>query len=521
MTSSISEDRLQTLIREEPSWWKSANLVKLYLLLFAPLLTPTAWGFDLSLTNGLQSVDRFMDTFDNPSGSRLGFFGAATSVGGIVACFIGGPLVERFGRRAMCSVGAIIIVAMAIMETFATSFGMFTGGKVILGLGAYFQQVAAPVLVAELAHPKQRVAITSLYNTSIFIGLVIGSWVTFVTYKIDSAWSWKIPCILQIAIPSYQMIMVWLCPESPRWLISKGKVEEARAVLIKWHGNGVETELVRLELQEIIAGIEADRSVLSVNWESIRSTLATKGNRHRLWLCVITAVGSQTIGGGFTANYLPLILEQIGMGSQKEKTLINAVLNIFYWTCAISSAFVIPKVGRRTIFMFSAVGINISFIIWTALTARYTADSQLSYGIGVLVMIIVTNFFTCTCWVPLVVAYPIETVTTKQRSIYFAVTMLTINVTAFVTSYLTPVGLANIGWHYYIPTCVWNAIMILVVYFTFVETKGFTLEEIATLFDGEEDFYNNAAAVGHDMEMKRVESFTHHETVEPKRPSGN
>jgi hypothetical protein len=119
----------------------------------------------------------------------------------------------------------------------------------------------------------------------------------------------------------------------------------------------------------------------------------------------------------------------------------------------------------------------------------------------------------------LVIAYPLEAVTTKQRSIYFAITMLTINVTAFVTSYLTPIGIGNIGWRYYIPTIIWNALLFLIIYFTFVETKHLTLEEIATLFDGKEDFENNTIAVGHDMDMKRVEDVTHEEIATPEKIS--
>ncbi|RHZ49047.1 uncharacterized protein CDV56_104993 [Aspergillus thermomutatus] len=130
-------------------------------------------------------------------------------------------------------------------------------------------------------------------------------------------------------------------------------------------------------------------------------------------------------------------------------------------------------------------------------------------------MIIINSFFTCICWIPLVVAYPLETVTTKQRSIYFAITLLTINVTAFVTSYLTPVGIADIGWRYYMPTAVWNAIMVIIIYFTFIETKGLTLEEIATLFDGDEDFVNSAIAVSHDMGLKRGEFVVHDEVAAP------
>ncbi|CAG7921573.1 unnamed protein product [Penicillium olsonii] len=190
------QERIQRLIREAPPWYRSASLIKLYLLLIAPLLTSTSWGFDNSMTNGLQSINSFMNKFDNPTGSRLGFFGASMSVGGIAACLVAGPLTDRFGRRPLCSFGAALVAGMAIMETFSTSFSMFTGAKVILGFGAFLQQVAAPVLVTELAHPKQRVTLSSLYNTSIFIGLIIGSWVTFGTYKMNSEWAWKLPCIL-------------------------------------------------------------------------------------------------------------------------------------------------------------------------------------------------------------------------------------------------------------------------------------------------------------------------------------
>ncbi|KAL3473286.1 putative MFS hexose transporter [Aspergillus californicus] len=508
-TATPEQQRIQQLIKDAPPWYKTPSLIKLYLLLIAPLLTSTAWGFDNSMTNGLQSINVFMNTFGNPSGSRLGFFGASMSVGGIAACLIAGPLVDRFGRRPICSIGAALVAGMAIMETFSTSFDMFTGGKVILGFGAFLQQVAAPVLVTELAHPKQRVTLSSLYNTSIFIGLIIGSWVTFGTYRMDSQWAWKLPCILQVAIPAYQTIMIWFVPESPRWLVSKGRTAEARDILIRYHGNGVEDDIVMFELQEIIAGVEADKTVMKFSWEAVKTTIGSKGNRYRLWLCMWTAVGSQTIGGGFTASYLPIILDQIGMTSEKEQTLINACINIFNWLCAFIAAFIIPRVGRRSIFLVSTAGVNITFLIWTILSERYLATNHVGLGIGVLVMIFAGSFFVVQAWIPLVIAYPLETVTTKQRGVYFAITMFTINVTAFFTTYVSPIGLENIGWRYYIPTCVWNMVLLLVIYFTFVETTGLTLEEIAVLFDDPEEIFNAGVAVGKDLEEKRDHQFSH------------
>lgn len=72
---------------------------------------------------------------------------------------------------------------MAIIETFSVSYEMFLVGKFVLGFGAVLQQIGGPVLVTELAHPKQREALSSLYNTSIYIGLTAGSWITFGMYS--------------------------------------------------------------------------------------------------------------------------------------------------------------------------------------------------------------------------------------------------------------------------------------------------------------------------------------------------
>ncbi|KAM5348801.1 hypothetical protein ACJ41O_008624 [Fusarium nematophilum] len=163
-----NKQRHQTLIREAPSWWRSPALRKLYFSMIPALITSTALGFDIMMTNSLQSVQYFMDYFGKPRGAELGFYGAAMSI--------------------LCFVGALLIIGMAVMETFSTSFAMFNGAKVILGIGVVLEQVASPVLVTELAHPKQRVTVTNIYNTGIYVGMLIGAWITFGTYSIQSLW---------------------------------------------------------------------------------------------------------------------------------------------------------------------------------------------------------------------------------------------------------------------------------------------------------------------------------------------
>lgn len=111
-----------------------------------------------------------MSFFDNPTGSRLGFYGATSSIGGLVSNFTSPFLIDRFGRRLLVFGGAILVVGMAIMETFSTNFYMFSAGKLLLGFGSVTQQIGAPMLVMELAHPKHRETLSSLYNTSICLG---------------------------------------------------------------------------------------------------------------------------------------------------------------------------------------------------------------------------------------------------------------------------------------------------------------------------------------------------------------
>ncbi|KAF4975807.1 hypothetical protein FDECE_18537, partial [Fusarium decemcellulare] len=490
-------ENLQTLIRESPPWWKSPSLRKLYFFLIAPLISSTGLGFDIAMTNGLQSVDHFMNHFGNPKGADLGFYGACMSVGSIIASLCAGPLIERFGRRLPLFCGASIVVGMAIMETFATSFAMFNGGKLVIGFGTTISQVSSTVLVAELAHPKQRVSVTSIQNTGIYFGMLTGAWITYGTYSMNSLWSWRIPCIIQAVLPLYQVAMIWFCPESPRWLISKNKTSQAREILIKYHGDGVETDLVRSEIQEIIAGIEVDATMLKFNKQGIQSILGSKGTRHRLWIIFWVAVGSQCLGNGLVSTYLPLILDQVGLTSSKEKTIINAVLNTWNLIVALPMALVSYRIPRRVLFLASTSGVLVMFVIWTALSAQYLQTEKEGLGIGVVAVIFIFNTFYSSCWVSMVVAYPLELTTTKQRAIFGGYSSFCVSCSSFIISYVNPIGLQNLSWRYYIIQCVFNCLVLLVIWFTFVETKGYTLEETAMIFDGGEQTFRDAVeAIG-------------------------
>ena len=82
------------------------------------------------------------------------------------------------------------------------------------------------------------------------------------------------------------------------------------------------------------------------------------------------------------------------------------------------------------------------------------------------------------------VAYPLEVCTTKQRSLFFSWTLFSISLSAFIVNYINPIGIQNMAWRYYTLTIAFNLVILALIYFTFVETRGLSLEEIAICTSG-------------------------------------
>lgn len=101
----------------------------------------------------------------------MGFFGASQSIGGIIAVLVGPFLADLFGRRFPIALGSFIIIGSTFGQVWSLNFGMFCAFKVLLGLGIGIVQLGAAPLVAELVHPKERVAVTNVFNTTIYIGV--------------------------------------------------------------------------------------------------------------------------------------------------------------------------------------------------------------------------------------------------------------------------------------------------------------------------------------------------------------
>ncbi|KAK9234151.1 general substrate transporter [Lipomyces kononenkoae] len=474
---------IQQLTKVEKSWYKVPSRIRLYSLLFpAAIMAYATSGYDGSMMNSLQTVTYWEDYFNNPEGAVLGVLSAIMSLGATCSTPFAPLVADSFGRRWGITVGSTIMIVGTVIQAASRDFAMFLISRFIVGFGLTFCTTAAPSLVTELCHPKERATITAICNTCWFIGSIVAAWVTFGTLKIESTWSWRIPSLLQMLPSLFQICTIWFVPESPRWLISHDRPDEALEVLKRYHGGGEETDLVKLEFSEIQEAIRLEKENKLTSWYSL---ISTSGNRYRIFLVFCMGLFSQWSGNGLISYYLSRILDSVGITNRNIQALVNGLISIWNWLIAFSSAFFVEKIGRRPLFLMSTVGMTIVFAAWTAASAQFSMTKHNSAGIAAVAMIFIFEFFYCIAFQPLAVAYSVEILPFGIRAKGMAVYVFSTKAAVFLNQFVNPIGLANIGWKYYIVYCIWLLVEVLVAFGFFIETKGYALEEIAVIFDGE------------------------------------
>ncbi|KIW17430.1 hypothetical protein PV08_04624 [Exophiala spinifera] len=472
------------LAQDKTPWYQKKNLRRLYLCLVpAALGVEMTSGYDGSVLNGLQAVQPWEDYFNSPNGALLGVLTAAFSIGAAAAVPFVPYVNDRFGRKACVVTGSAIISVGVILQTAAVNFAMFLVARIILGMGIVFAISGASQLIAELAYPKERSVITGLFNESWYAGAIVAAGVTLGTYSWDSNWSWRLPSLLQILPSTLQLIFIWFIPESPRFLISRDRHEEALEILIKYHAEGDRTSsFVAAEFQQIRETIRMELESTKTPWKEL---VTNSANRRRVFIAACVGLFSQWSGNGLVSYYLSKVLASVGITSRRTQNEINLGLSCWNLVTGVTGAFLAHRLPRRRQYLTSYIGMTVLFACWTGASAVYAEDHTNQSAAKAVVALIFIYYGFYNLMMPLTYIFITEVFPFIHRSKGVAITQFFSRGGSAFNQFVNPIGLQNIQWHYYIVYVVWLAIETTTILFVYPETKGLSLEEVAVVMEGD------------------------------------
>ena len=184
------------------------------------------FGYDLGLISGaLLIIKKEMGLSSEEaelivSGAKFGaFFGT----------FIGGAIMHKYGRRMAILASSVVFTIGPLMMAFSSSWTGLTAGRVVVGLGIGSSSVAVPAYLAEMASPENRGTVVSMYEVMLCVGMLMSSLIDFCLKDVPGNWHWMVGAP---AIPGLILGMgVLTLPESPRWLITQDRMDDAVACL--------------------------------------------------------------------------------------------------------------------------------------------------------------------------------------------------------------------------------------------------------------------------------------------------
>jgi MFS family permease len=137
-----------------------------------------------------------------------------------------------------------------------------------------------------------------------WLGNILAGWVCYGSNKnLGDEWAWRVPTVVQAAIPAIVMVLIMFFPESPRWLIAHDRPEEALAIFAKYHGNGDENSpIVQLQYHEIIEQMNATQN--DNPWWDFRELVNTKGARYRLFMVIAMSFFGQWSGNNVVSYFM-------------------------------------------------------------------------------------------------------------------------------------------------------------------------------------------------------------------------
>jgi MFS transporter, SP family, sugar:H+ symporter len=344
------------------------------------------FGYDISVTN---RAVKALQTYFHIGNAALGFAAAAALMGAAAGAVIAGRIADRMGRLAMMKLAAASFFVCGVGAGLASSIWMFAVFHIIGGIGIGIGSVAAPAYIAEISPPRFRGRLGSLQQLAIVCGIFGSLALTWLPFHIAggpngqlwlglAAWRWTflgevIPALVYFAL-------IFGIPESPRYLVAKQQVSQARQVLSTLLGDrDVEPTITRIA--------DTLKEEKPPSWRDLRKP--TGGLYSIVWVGFGLAVFQQFVGVTVIFYYSDVLWERVGFGDQSRFTiaLVTTGVNVLITLVAIV---LIDRTGRRPLLLAGSTGMALTL---ATMTVAFTSGAfindrpDLNAAFGVIALI--------------------------------------------------------------------------------------------------------------------------------------
>ena len=438
------------------------NTKYLYWITFVAVNGGLLFGLNMA---GIAGANDLIKQDFSLSDSGLGTVASFLMIGCLIGAFFTGSIAEKYGRKNVMIITAIIYIISSLGCAFANSFIGLTIFRVLSGFAVGATSVVGPMYISEISPANKRGTLVSFNQFAITIGIFLAYVFDYFLINLGQE-SWRymlgVPALFGIIFLLY---LVFSFPESPRWLLAKGKKDEAVEILNKIGGDSY----VKNELPEMEKSINAEK-----NKEKASSKELFNGKTGKIVaIGTLIAAFQQITGINAVLIFAPDIFRSAGVGGDTAllQSMIVGIVNVLMTIVALK---LVDSKGRKTLLLWGAFGMAVSL---GYLTYAFLQPEKNSMGVLIALLGYISFFaasFAPVMWVIISEIYPNRI---KGLAMSFS-TAVSWGCT-FLTVYFAPIIRANLGDSALFGIFgIFTVIAFIFVKFWIPETKGKSLEQI-------------------------------------------
>ncbi|KAJ6799657.1 putative sugar carrier protein C [Iris pallida] len=453
------------------------------------------FGYDIGISGGVTSMDSFLSRFfpsvyrkekeDETTNQYCKFdsqllttFTSSLYLAALVASFFASAVTRMLGRKWSMFGGGITFLAGAAVNGAAQDVFMLILGRILLGIGIGFANQSVPVYLSEMAPARLRGMLSIGFQLMINVGILAANLINYASSKIKGGWGWRVSLALAAVPAAIITVGSLFLPDTPNSLIERGHDEEARHMLQRIRGTGVD---IAEEYNDLVAASGESKAVKHP-WANI----ANRKYRPQLTMAIMIPFFQQLTGINVIMFYAPVLFKTIGFGS--DASLMSGVITgLVNLVCIFVSIFTVDKLGRRKLFIQGGLQMLIcQIVVGTLIMIKFgtSGEGHLSKSYAGFVVLFICLYVAgfAWSWGPLGWLVPSEIFPLEIRSAGQSITVSVNMLFTFVVAqtFLTMLCHMKFGLFYFFGGGVF--VMTLFVALFLPETKNVPIEEMVLVW---------------------------------------